>query len=276
MKKSNLFAILTVFILFSACEPAEQRQELKGGITESQLNISAVPQIRDGKNSNYIDVNSDGNACLSSWDYGVGLFVGTKGTVKVMSRGDNDIVFIGLNPDGTTLSKTLTVQVEELYDVEPEWALFCGEDGVKTWTWDEDGSPNGPWGNGGYLGNDFPGWWGPGMAGLDGQAAGEGEGAYMTFTIAGAKLIKHYTTGGTTEGSFTFDMSKITLDDGGNVWAKGKLNTKNVTPLIGAYWGDPVYSYDILKLTEDKMVLAVALPGTGSWGEAIFWMFRKQ
>ena len=49
-----------LFVLLSACQPVEIRQDLKGGITESELNISAVPQIRDGKNSNYIDLNSDG------------------------------------------------------------------------------------------------------------------------------------------------------------------------------------------------------------------------
>src|SRR5690554_6605646 len=117
MKKSIILDISAVFVLLSACQPVEIRQELKGGITESQLNISAVPQIRDGKKSNYIDLNSDGNACLSSWDFGVGLFVGTKGTVKVMMKGPNDIIFNGLNADGTMITKTLTVQVDELYDV---------------------------------------------------------------------------------------------------------------------------------------------------------------
>ena len=278
MKKSIILAISAVFVLLSACQPVEIRQELKGGITESQLNISAVPQIRDGKNSNYIDLNSDGNACLSSWDFGVGLFVGTKGTVKVMMKGPNDIIFTGLNADGTMISKTLTVQVDELYDVEPEWALFCGPTGEKNWVWDN--TVAGPWGNGGYKGNTGPGWWVVSINDLDGQAPGEGAGASMTFTIAGSRLIKNYNDGTSQQGSFTFDMSKITLDDGGNVWAKGVLNTKNVTVLCGISPnddGENVYSYDILKLTDEQMVLSHKDNDTAaSWGEAWFWVFKKQ
>ncbi|MBP6867685.1 MAG: hypothetical protein KBC07_01670 [Bacteroidales bacterium] len=278
MKKSLILAIFAVFVLLSACQPVEIRQELKGGITESELNISAVPQIRDGKNSNYIDLNSDGNACLSSWDFGVGLFVGTKGTVKVMMKGPNDIIFTGLNADGTKITKTLTVQVDALYDVEPEWALFCGATGEKTWEWDNVTGP-GVWGNGGFKGCAAPCWWVVSLGDINGQAPGEGAGASMTFTIAGARLIKNFNDGTTVQGSFTFDMSKIILDDGGNVWAKGKLNTKNVTVLCGKSpneGGAPVNSYDILKLTENNMVLSYPEPGVGSWGTAWFWMFKKK
>ncbi len=101
----------------------------------------------------------------------------------------------------------------------------------------------------------------------------------MQFTIAGARLIKNYNDGTSQQGSFTFDMSKITLDDGGNVWAKGKLNTKNVTVLCGKSPNEsnaPVYNYDILKLTGTNMVLSYPEPGAGSWGTAWFWMFKTQ
>ena len=38
----------------------------------------------------------------------------------------------------------------------------------------------------------------------------------------------------------------------------------------------PVYSYDILKLDDQKMVLSYPEPGAGSWGTAWFWMFRAE
>ena len=277
MKKSILLSILAVSVLLASCEPIEHRDVLQGGITESQLNISAIPEIRDGVNSNYIQLNSDGNACLSSWNYGFGTLVATKGTVKVMAKGPNTIVYTGLNADGTMITKSITVQVDALYDVEPEWALFCGDSGLKDWVWDN--TVAGPWGNGGYKGNSAPGWWVVSINDINGQAPGEGAGASMTFSLIGAKLIKNYNDGTTAEGSFTFDMSKITYDDGGAVWAKGKLNTKNVTVLCGKSPNEsnaPVYSYDILKLTENNLVLSYPEPGAGSWGTAWFWVFMKK
>ena len=277
MKKSILLSILAVSVLLASCEPIEHRDVLQGGITESQLNISAIPEIRDGVNSNYIQLNSDGNACLSSWNYGFGTLVATKGTVKVMAKGPNTIVYTGLNADGTMITKSITVQVDALYDVEPEWALFCGDSGLKDWVWDN--TVAGPWGNGGYKGNNAPGWWVVSINDINGQAPGEGAGASMTFSLIGAKLIKNYNDGTTAEGSFTFDMSKITYDDGGAVWAKGKLNTKNVTVLCGKSPNEsnaPVYSYDILKLTENNLVLSYPEPGAGSWGTAWFWVFMKK
>jgi len=277
MKKSILLSILAVSVLLASCEPIEHRDVLQGGITESQLNISAIPEIRDGVNSNYIQLNSDGNACLSSWNYGFGTLVATKGTVKVMAKGPNTIVYTGLNADGTMITKSITVQVDALYDVEPEWALFCGDSGLKDWVWDN--TVAGPWGNGGYKGNNAPGWWVVSINDINGQAPGEGAGASMTFSLIGAKIIKNYNDGTTAEGSFTFDMSKITYDDGGAVWAKGKLNTKNVTVLCGKSPNEgnaPVYSYDILKLTESNLVLSYPEPGVGSWGTAWFWVFKKK
>ena len=162
-------------------------------------------------------------------------------------------------------------------DVESEWALFCGATGEKTWVWDD--TLPGAWGNGGYKGCAAPCWWVVPVSDINDQAPGEGAGASMTFTIAGARLIKNFNDGTTVQGSFTFDMSKITLDDGGNVWAIGKLNTENVTVLCGKSPNEsnaPIYNYDILQLTDDNMVLSYPEPGAGSWGTAWFWMFKRQ
>jgi hypothetical protein len=94
----------------------------------------------------------------------------------------------------------------------------------------------------------------------------------MTFTIAGARLIKNFNDGTTVQGSFTFDMSKITLDDGGNVWAIGKLNTENVTVLCGKSPNEanaPRYNYDILQLTDDNMVLSLTRTGSRFLGHCL-------
>jgi hypothetical protein len=261
----------------AACAPIEEREELTGSITADQLKISAIPEIRDGVNSNYVILNSDGNPCLSSWDYGSGTLIGTGGRVQLLLTGDNDIIYTGLNPDGTKITKTLTVHIDRTYDVAPEWALFCGS-GEKVWKWDDQAPA--VWGNGGYLSNVAPGWWTVPVADMEGQTPGEGAAASMTFSLKGASLTKNKSDGSKESGTFSFDMTKTTMNAGGDaVWAIGKLSTARVTVLSGKQpnaGNDPVYSYDILKLTDSELALSFPEPGAGAWGTAWYWLFRAQ
>jgi hypothetical protein len=279
MKNITAYLIFSFFLLaLFSCDPSETRQELSGATTMDKIDklVSVTAEIRDGKRSNYILLKSDGLDALSSFDYGMGTYIGTNGRVKVVTRGDNTITFTALNPDGTKMEKTFTVNVEELYDVEAEWELFCGS-GSKVWTWDEQASS--VWGNGGYLGNTSPGWWTVPISDMEGQTPGEGAGATMTFSVKGSMLTKSKSNGATEQGSFAFDMSKTTPGDGGAAWGIGKLTTKGVTVLSGKQPNNgnaPVYSYDILKLTADEMALAFPEPGAGAWGTAWYWMFRSK
>ena len=146
MNKTLIYSMLAASLLMVACDPAEDRDVLSGAITADQLNITATPQVVDGKNSNYIDLNSDGVGTLTSWFYGNGTTTSTKTTVQVVLAGQREIVFTGLNHDGTYITKTLTVQVDTLINVAPEWGILCGT-GEKNWVWDNTLSA--VWGNGG-------------------------------------------------------------------------------------------------------------------------------
>ena len=116
MKKIALILFVISLILVS-CDPVEERESPGGHITIDQLNVSAVPEIREGVNSNYVVLNSDGNKCLSSWDYGSGtVYVGTKTVIKLDRTGDIDITFTGLCADGTKLTKILSVRIDRLFD----------------------------------------------------------------------------------------------------------------------------------------------------------------
>lgn len=277
MKKLFIYSILAASIMMVACDPIENRDVLSGAITADDLQISATPVMVDGKKSNSIELNSDGVGCLTSWNYGNGTTTSTKTTVQLVLKGANDIVFTGLNHDGTTITKTLTVQIDTLLNVPAEWGLLCGT-GEKSWVWD-DTQADAVWGNGGYKGNVSPGWWKVALKDIDGQAAGEGAGAEMVFAVSGSSLTKIKSDASSTKGSFSFDMSAKTMDDGGAVWAKGKLKTKNIAVLCGIQpngGNAPVYEYDILKLDTDKMVLSFPEPGAGSWGTAWFWMFKAK
>lgn len=273
MKQFIIFFAL-VATTFIACEPIEDRLEMEGAITADQLNITATPVVVDGQNSNKVVLDNK-SPVLSSWNYGIGVTQKKTDTVLLVVEGENEIVFTGLNPDGSKITKTLTVNVEELaFDVPLEWGYLAGS-GEKEWVWDD--TQPAVWGNGGYMGNVAPAWWMLPIGDIDAQAPGEGKGAKMVFSLNGATLTKIKANGETETGRFSFDMTQqITLDDG-TVWAKGKLTTNGVTVLCGKSPnedGAPVYEYDILILDDGQMVLSYPEPGVGAWGTAWFWMFR--
>src|SRR5690606_10006825 len=112
--------------------------------------------------------------------------------------------FTGLNPDGTQITRTIEVNVEEMaFEVPPEWA-FLTDGGEKSWVWDS--SQPAVWGNGGYQTDDAPAWWVLPESEIDGQAPNQGIGAKMVFTLRGATLTKVYANGDEETGTFSFDM----------------------------------------------------------------------
>ncbi len=272
MNKSILYISMLVMFLFAACEPVEDRLPMGNPITAEQLEISATPLVVNGKRSNKI-VMENHSPVLSSWNYGIGVSQKMTDTVLLVITGDNEIVFTGLNPDGTTITKSLTVNVEELsFPVPKEWAYLCG-DGTKEWVW-ADGNC---WGNGGYLATfGGPAWWVLDKNAVEQQAPGEGLNASMVFSISGASLTKNRNNGTKAVGTFSFDMNKKKVTSGGVTWAIGQLKTVGVTVLAGISPDEgkaPVNTYDILELTPDRLVLAYAPAGTGEWGAAYFWVF---
>ncbi|SEL42333.1 hypothetical protein [Parapedobacter koreensis] len=272
--KYSLWFVLLLIAAFSACEPIEDRMEMSGAITAEQLDITATLLQVDGKNSNKVVLDNK-SPVLSSWDYGSGVTQRKTDTVLLVATGENEIRFTGLNADGTKITKTLTVNVDELtFEVPLEWGYLTGGS-EKTWVWDD--TRPAVWGNGGYMGDSAPAWWALPISDIDGQAAGEGAGAEMVFSLSGSRLTKVKSSGESQTGSFAFDMSQIITLDNGNVWAKGKLTTRGVTVLCGISPNEgnaPVYEYSILMLDDDHMVLSYSAPGTGAWGEAWFWMFK--
>src|SRR5690606_7568214 len=271
----NLCYILSVIATFlsAGCEPIENRLELGSSITAEQLEISAYPVMVNGKRSNKIVLNNQSRV-LSSWDYGTGLTQKKTDTVLLVTTGENEIIFTGLNADGSKIQKTLNVTVDELtFEVPLEWG-FLTDGGEKNWVWDTT-LPH-VWGNGGYLTNNAPAWWVLTEADIDGQAPGEGTGAKMVFSLRGAKLAKIKSNGQTETGTFAFDMGKKITTENGTVWAQGKLTTKGVTVLCGKSpneGGAPIYEYDILVVNNEKMALSYREPGTNN---AWFWMFKAE
>lgn len=285
MKKQILYLIAGLALLFTACDPIEDRYALPEGITAEQLDITATPVVVNGVNSNKI-VLENHSPVLSKWNYGIGVSQKPTDTILMVVPGVQVITFTGRNGDGTEITKELSVTVDELsFEVPAQWEYLCGT-GEKKWVWDE--SLGFIWGNGGYRGSAKPEWWGRTLADIEEEDAYAGWDAnsFMTFSITnGATLTKSTSTGSKVEsGSFQFNMSDTIWYNGGSqVWASGVLKT-GVTVLQGVSQNDgraPVYEYDIIKLTSDQMILAYktrtgwSADNWGEWGaEAWFWVFK--
>ncbi|MCL1932413.1 MAG: hypothetical protein FWF53_01165 [Candidatus Azobacteroides sp.] len=288
MKKiTGLWVISVAVMAFVACEPVENREEMKGATTMDKINqyVKVEQEIRDGKKSNFFSLSSDHLDALSSFSYGIGTYAGTNTNGYIQCfvvSGDQEIVFTALNADGTKLTKTFPVTIDECFDVAPEWELLCGE-GSKVWTWDT--SAPAYYGNGGYLVHTVPTWWMVSSFADQGglHYDGEGEGATMTFSATGAKFTKNKTDGSTESGTFSFDMSKTKINSDGNaLWSIGQLTTSQIVVLNG--WngndnddnGKAVYVYDILLLTDTEMVLGNPITGAEAWDTCIYWVFRAE
>ncbi len=304
----RIFSIAVIGMMaLVSCEPIENRQEMTGSVTKEEvmkyvkvipIQLESLEKPGTMVTSNYVSFRSDGLRALTSFTYGVGTFAGTfADSVQAFVVAGEQAVWVNiLNPDGTVPSWSpveFPVDVQEAFNVDPEWALFCGT-GEKTWTWNggEDGNAL-VWGNGGYRDNRQPSWWGRTLAdiGTETNAEGEGKDAVMVFSANGATLTKIRTNNTTQAGTFSFDMSKRKTSAGNSplwadestdpaiLWSIGKFYTSNVTVLVGKMQNKgegPVNDYDILKLTEDEIVLAWPEEGdnTGDWGGCWYWMFK--
>jgi len=263
----NIIGLLIIAIglmTFVSCEPIEKRQANRGAVTMADVDkyVSVTPEMRDGKRSNYILLRSEGLQALTQFNYGLGTYVGTNGRVQLVVAGDATIRLTVLSPNGEMLEKDFTVTVDECYDVPPEWALFCGT-GSKTWTWNDQLQY--VYGNGAQYDHSAPTWWLVPIRDLNGQGAGEGDGATMTFSVNGSALKLNKTSGADAQGSFAFDMSKKMIRNG-VTWTIGQLTTRDVSILVGKSRG----TFEILTLTDDLLEFAWLTAD----GNAEFYMFK--
>ena len=281
MKKTLLYSLFMLALAFTACEPIENRDSIGGAITPDQLNVTASPIVVNGKNGNMVVIENK-SAVNPKWLVGSAVSYKAYDTLMIVSTGNIPVTFTGLNADGTQINKSFTIKIDTLSTLPQEYKYLFGDPAAgvtsKKYVWDE--TSDGCWGNGGYLGNSAPGWWKVHLSDVNGQDAVYGADGYMVFTLGGLKLTKSNAAGTTKEtGTVALDLSWVKKDDNGSVWSKGKLNTTNVTVLMGKQPNNanqPVNSYQILKLNDSKLVLAFPEGGdnAGSWSTAWFWMFK--
>lgn len=117
MKTNKIFFTLALCLmtLLMSCEPAEDRTGMGGPIlTVEDLNVTAVPVQKDGKNTSQVTVKN-ASPILSRWVLD-GNVVSKKpeDVINVGRTGTVTIVFEGYNPDGSLISKSLNVTIDVL------------------------------------------------------------------------------------------------------------------------------------------------------------------
>ncbi|MDR3142932.1 MAG: hypothetical protein LBU37_14565 [Tannerellaceae bacterium] len=269
MNKSILYSVLMGLALLVACDPVESRDEMTGAITAEQLNISVTPEVVDGVKSNKL-ILENRSPVLSFWNYGTGTSAKAYDEVLVTSVGDIEVIFTGRNGDGSTVSKTVTVNVESIIYEVTGMDKFIGS-GSKTWVFDAFTDNNHPYGIGG-VGDKSATWWGPEYGEFDEWDAS------ITFSLDGGAIFTKTLSDGTSQkGSFSFNLAKKVTN-----WSQGILSLKGAT-IPNAYSvnnkAGEAYDFYILELEDDLLVLANVtgngVPDNPS-GEANFWVFRPE
>ena len=75
------------------------------------------------------------------------------------------------------------------------------------------------------------------------------------------------------------EKTVATVDGSITNWAYGKLNTDAgsiLWPFKINGGGEKPTDFEIIELTSDNLKLIYAAPGTGGWGEATWWAFKKK
>jgi hypothetical protein len=305
MKK--IFYIITALVFaafFVACDPIENINGVGEVVTSAdQINSTITSVMYKTYKTNKVKVHCT-SPVVCQWSGGPTTYVSNDTTILLFGKGEQSIKLTAMAADGTMLTKTYTVTVDSMYySVPAQWRLLCGT-GSKTWVWATDvsatyfsGSAAGKcYGNGGYLGNNAPGWWTCGASDLEPWGVLNDE---MTFDMNGAAnytLVTGNTQkdggvdkglqAGTYAGKFSFDMSATKTCDGTsatgtNTYAIGQLTLTGATVSLGYQpnvSGFPsIYTYDILYLDDNVMVLEIPEPTTtGAWGTAWFWVFKRK
>jgi len=254
--------------------------------TTSPSRVVRIYQLDDDKNENVLSAGT------------------ANGKFKIVPKRGNPteqtyyIETRDFNGNIITGEKTATVYVPQELEPAVRW-LASDAHGSKTWKWDTEFREDGAvWGNFGYAaGDDWTGsiWWGATPEGLTGQlqhsdkdvATGEeSANAYMTFDWTTGK-VKSYNADGAEIRSGNFAVSawyngernQPSVDASQANWAYGTLTTDAgsiLFPFKINGGGEKPTSFEIMQLDGDHLKLIYAAPGTGGWGEATWWAFKKK
>ena len=278
MKTLNIFSVFVMAIFVTiACEPIEDRDELPSKTSASEFEYTIT---QNPVNDYIIYLNNTTQDVFFSWDYTWGTSFEQKDTVTIMLPGDYIIHINASTPGGfveTDYPVTVGDKNPEAF-AEPEWEYLTHMMEGKTWVWAVDNNYTANqyiWGNSG-LNDGYPAWWGRSATdAADDNIDIEGE---MMFDLNGSrnftKVEYDFASGKTvtTTGKFNIDFEGAVSDIG-----IARITFTGATILHGISQNDGkkvVYDFDIVKLTEDELILNRFTESSDS--EAWNWIFKRK
>jgi hypothetical protein len=303
MKINKIWYSIAAFavLALTSCNPIQSNDGALGALVPASQFKLDVHATTTGGNQ-IVMINNTPNVG-GMWVSGIGTSNKQNDTILLPFLGKNTIYFYGTTAGGIVKdSVTITITTID-HALSPTWTYLAGS-GSKTWVWATDIPAN--WvpgvsagmcyGNGGYLASNAPAWWTNGLASLQGWGVANDQmtfdlngGANFTLVTGNNQLLSGTTPkglpAGTYHGSFKFDMSQTLATvnapsaTGGNNWSIGTLTLTGATVSLGYqpnFSAQLIYTYDILYLDNNVMILGAPEPGAGSWGTAWFWIFKRQ
>lgn len=271
--KKILFGMMLSLLAVAACDPVVDDKQAGGVVAESDLKLDVRATTEGG---NEIVMTNSTYGVAGQWNYIIGTTAAEKVTAILPFLGEQTITFIGFC-DGGTITTTRKVNITQIdHPAAEEWGWFAGTGTEgKRWVWDDE--QEFVFGLGGYLGSFIPDW--------DGFSADDvyESGYEMMFDLNGGPNYTKFDADGEVveKGTFVFDMNKQKVGGDVGLWAIGQLKFSGASvPNPHFVYEEPesetIYTFDIIELSEDKMVLSCAPDGTGEWEDATFWCFRKK
>lgn len=265
INKINGFVAVLCMLAATACEPIEDRVELKNSFDPEKIELKVV-QTTTGGNKLSLQMLTPG--VVGYWDYGIDKKFSDRVEVNYPIPGKHTFTFYVTNGhvtktdkgfETTYVKKTIDVQIDKLDAPLPEaYSKLVGTDFAngKTWTFDLT-DPTKWW----YMTDaDWTAfWWQP-------ETSTQMNGK-MVFDLNGAANLKTYGTpdAAAVSGKWAFnsDFSKITISGDANILAVEDGGVNN----------DGSKTYEIKELTANRMVL---FQNNMAWSPGWVWVFKAE
>lgn len=274
MKRNIIFYLGGLLLLFAACDPILDKDEIGAIVPQSDFKYTIT---QDPTNDYIVYIKNETPGVLFKWNSGWETSYQQNDTLIIPIAGATPIKVTAVTAGGLVdfeVNLTVTKQQPGAFS-EAYWSQLTNLGAGKTWVWDNTKSA--VWGNGGYKGCNSPCWWTVGYADMAGQNAQNDE---MTFKLSGGYKLslkaEMYPNPGNIEGTFVLDMNSTI-----GSWSIGLLKTQEVTIVRGVNpngGNAPFYAYNILALNDNELVLAAPEGGAGAgdWSTAWFWLFKPK
>lgn len=265
LKNISSFVASLLLLAFTACEPIEERVELKNSFDPTNIELKIV-QATPGGNKLSIQMNTPG--VVGYWDYGIDKKFSDRVEVNFPIPGKHTFTFYVTNGVITRtdkgfstkyVSKSIDVEINNLDAPLPEaYVKLVGTNFTngKTWVFDRS-NPTKWWYMTDSDWNVF--WWQP-----DSNADVAGR---MVFDLNGAANFKSFRTptSAAVNGKWAFnsDFTKLTITGDAKI-----LGVEG-----GAVNNAGSKTYDIKELTANRLVL---FQNNMAWSPGWVWVFKAQ